>query len=36
MLGFGGNFENYEHDKIRRLGADAVELKRIRYKKFKR
>ena len=33
---FEGNFEDYEQDKIRRLGPDAVEPKRIRYKKFKR
>jgi ATP-binding cassette ChvD family protein len=33
---FEGNFEDYEADKIRRLGADAVEPKRIKYKKFSR
>jgi len=33
---FEGNFEDYEADKKRRLGADAVEPKRIRYKKFAR
>jgi ATP-binding cassette ChvD family protein len=33
---FEGNFEDYEADKIRRLGPDAVEPKRIRYKKFAR
>ncbi|MDH3666433.1 MAG: energy-dependent translational throttle protein EttA [Paracoccaceae bacterium] len=33
---FEGNFEEYEQDKIARLGPDAVEPKRIRYKKFKR
>ena len=33
---FEGNFEDYEQDKIRRLGPDAVDPKRIRYKKFKR
>ena len=33
---FQGNFEEYEADKIRRLGPDAVEPKRIKYKKFKR
>jgi ATPase subunit of ABC transporter with duplicated ATPase domains len=33
---FEGNFEDYEADKIRRLGPDAVMPKRIRYKKFKR
>ncbi len=33
---FEGNFEDYEQDKIRRLGPDAVEPKRIKYKKFTR
>ena len=33
---FEGNFEDYEEDKKRRLGADALEPKRIRYKKFAR
>ena len=33
---FEGNFEDYEEDKKRRLGADAVEPKRIRFKKFVR
>lgn len=33
---FEGNFEDYEADKIRRLGADSVEPKRIKYKKFAR
>ncbi|MGR3780725.1 MAG: energy-dependent translational throttle protein EttA [Albimonas sp.] len=33
---FEGNFEDYEKDKIRRLGPDAVEPKRIKYKKFSR
>ncbi len=33
---FEGNFEDYEQDKTARLGPDAVEPKRIRYKKFKR
>lgn len=33
---FEGNFEDYEADKIRRLGADAAEPKRIKYKKFTR
>ncbi|MEO0621374.1 MAG: energy-dependent translational throttle protein EttA [Pseudomonadota bacterium] len=33
---FEGNFEAYEEDKIRRLGPDAVEPKRIKYKKFTR
>jgi ATP-binding cassette ChvD family protein len=36
VVWFEGNFEDYEQDKIRRLGPDAVEPKRIRYKKFKR
>jgi len=33
---FEGNFEAYEEDKKRRLGPDAVEPKRIKYKKFTR
>lgn len=33
---FEGNFEDYEADKLRRLGADALEPKRVKYKKFKR
>jgi ATP-binding cassette ChvD family protein len=33
---FEGNFEDYEKDKIRRLGPDAVEPKRVKYKKFTR
>ncbi|PPB79522.1 ATP-binding cassette ChvD family protein [Albidovulum inexpectatum] len=33
---FEGNFEAYEQDKIRRLGPDAVEPKRVKYKKFTR
>ncbi|MDF1620912.1 energy-dependent translational throttle protein EttA [Pseudothioclava nitratireducens] len=33
---FEGNFEDYEEDKIRRLGPDAVEPKRVKYKKFTR
>ena len=33
---FEGNFEDYEADKLRRLGADALEPKRMKYKKFQR
>ncbi|MBY6091032.1 energy-dependent translational throttle protein EttA [Pseudooceanicola sp. 502str34] len=33
---FEGNFEDYEEDKKRRLGPDALEPKRIKYKKFAR
>ncbi|OCX66468.1 energy-dependent translational throttle protein EttA [Thioclava sp. SK-1] len=33
---FEGNFEDYEADKIRRLGADAAAPKRVKYKKFTR
>ena len=33
---FEGNFDDYEEDKKRRLGPDAVEPKRIRFKKFAR
>ena len=33
---FEGNFEAYEEDKARRLGADALEPTRVKYKKFTR
>lgn len=33
---FEGNFEDYEEDKKRRLGADALEPKRLKHKKFSR
>ncbi|WP_372800369.1 energy-dependent translational throttle protein EttA [Paracoccus seriniphilus] len=33
---FEGNFEAYEEDKVRRLGADSIEPKRVKYKKFSR
>ena len=33
---FEGNFEDYEEDKKRRLGPDALEPKRIKHKKFSR
>ncbi len=33
---FEGNFADYEEDKKRRLGIDALEPKRIKYKKFAR
>jgi ATP-binding cassette ChvD family protein len=33
---FQGNFEDYEEDKKRRLGADALEPKRLKHKKFSR
>ncbi|WP_135450793.1 MULTISPECIES: energy-dependent translational throttle protein EttA [Tabrizicola] len=33
---FEGNFEAYEADKIRRLGPDALEPKRVKYKRFAR
>ncbi len=33
---FEGNFEDYEKDKIRRLGADAVNPKRVSYKPLTR
>jgi ATP-binding cassette ChvD family protein len=33
---FQGNFEDYEEDKKRRLGPDAVEPKRVKFKKFVR
>jgi ATPase subunit of ABC transporter with duplicated ATPase domains len=33
---FEGNFEAYEQDKVRRLGPDALEPKRVKYKRFSR
>ncbi len=33
---FEGNFEDYEDDKIRRLGADAANHHRVKYKQFAR
>ena len=33
---FEGNFEDYEEDKKRRLGPDAVEPTRVKFKKFSR
>ena len=33
---FEGNFEDYEEDKKRRFGAEALEPKRIKHKKFTR
>ena len=33
---FEGNFADYQEDKIRRLGPDALQPKRIKYRKFSR
>jgi hypothetical protein len=33
---FEGNFEEYEADKLRRLGTDSVDHRRIKYKQFAR
>ena len=33
---FEGNFEAYEADKVRRLGPESIEPKRVKYKKFTR
>jgi ATP-binding cassette ChvD family protein len=33
---FEGNFQDYEKDKVRRLGDDSIMPKRIKYKKFSR
>jgi ATP-binding cassette ChvD family protein len=33
---FEGNFQDYEQDKMRRLGDDSIMPKRIKYKKFSR
>ncbi len=36
VVWFDGNFSDYEEDKKRRLGAEADQVHRIRYKKFKK
>jgi sulfate-transporting ATPase len=33
---FSGNYQEYEADKVKRLGEDAARPKRIRYKPLKR
>jgi sulfate-transporting ATPase len=33
---FEGNYQDYEQDKMRRLGTDSIMPKRIKYKKFSR
>ncbi|MDO9523998.1 MAG: energy-dependent translational throttle protein EttA [Gemmobacter sp.] len=33
---FEGNFQDYEADKVRRLGPDSIQPKRVKYKKFSR
>jgi ATPase subunit of ABC transporter with duplicated ATPase domains len=33
---FEGNFDEYEADKVRRLGADAANPHRVKYKRFVR
>jgi ATP-binding cassette ChvD family protein len=33
---FEGNFEAYEEDKVRRLGPESIEPKRVKYKRFSR
>jgi ATPase subunit of ABC transporter with duplicated ATPase domains len=33
---FEGNFQDYEQDKVRRLGADAVNPKKVTYKRLER
>jgi energy-dependent translational throttle protein EttA len=33
---FEGNYQDYEKDKMRRLGTDSIMPKRIKYKKFSR
>jgi ATP-binding cassette ChvD family protein len=33
---FEGNFEDYEKDKVRRLGPDSINPKRVTYKKLRR
>jgi sulfate-transporting ATPase len=36
VVWFDGNFSEYEADKLKRLGADAQRIGRIKYKKFSR
>ena len=36
VVWFDGNFSDYEEDKKRRFGPDALEPKRIKHKKFTR
>ena len=36
VVWFEGNFQDYEEDKKRRIGPDAVVPKRIKYRKFAR
>ncbi len=33
---FEGNFQAYEEDKVRRLGPESIEPKRVKYKRFSR
>jgi hypothetical protein len=33
---FEGNFQEYEADKMRRLGTDSIVPHRLKYKKFAR
>ena len=33
---FEGNFQDYEKDKMRRLGQDSIIPHRVKYKKFSR
>jgi ATP-binding cassette ChvD family protein len=33
---FEGNFEAYEEDKVRRLGPESIQPKRVKYKRFSR
>lgn len=36
ILAFEGNFEDYIEDKIRRLGVEAVQPQRMKYKPLER
>jgi hypothetical protein len=36
MRWFEGNFQDYEADKMRRLGQDSIIPHRLKYRKFKR
>jgi len=35
MVGFGGNYQEYEADKKRRLGEEGAKPKRLRFKPLK-
>jgi sulfate-transporting ATPase len=34
VVWFEGNYQDYEADRVRRLGAEAAQPRRVRYKKL--